>query len=81
MPLPEVESTRPALGDEPVLRALDVSVRFGGVVALNGVNLDARPGEVLGVIGPNGAGKTTLFDVLSGIRPPTSGRIVYAATT
>jgi branched-chain amino acid transport system ATP-binding protein len=77
MPLPEVESTRPALGDEPVLRALDVSVRFGGVVALNGVNLDARPGEVVGVIGPNGAGKTTLFDVLSGIRPPTSGRIVY----
>ena len=77
MPLPEVESTRPASGEEPVLRAVDVSVRFGGVVALNGVTLDARPGEVLGLIGPNGAGKTTLFDVLSGIRPPTSGRIVY----
>ena len=77
MPLPEVESTRPASGEEPVLRAVDVSVRFGGVVALNGVNLDARPGEVLGLIGPNGAGKTTLFDVLSGIRPPTSGRIVF----
>jgi branched-chain amino acid transport system ATP-binding protein len=58
-----------------VLRAHDVSVRFGGVAALSEVTLEARPGEVLGVIGPNGAGKTTLFDVLSGIRSPASGRI------
>ena len=59
------------------LSAADVSVRFGGVAALTSVSLDAHSGEVLGLIGPNGAGKTTLFDVLSGIRPPTSGRILY----
>jgi branched-chain amino acid transport system ATP-binding protein len=59
------------------LSAADVSVRFGGVAALSDVTIDARAGEVVGLIGPNGAGKTTLFDVLSGIRAPTSGRIVY----
>src|SRR2546426_5878605 len=75
MAVPEldVESTP----SEPVLRAVDVSMRFGGVMALSGVGLEARAGEVVGVIGPNGAGKTTLFDVLSGIQPPTSGQIVY----
>ena len=61
----------------PVLHAVDVSVRFGGVVALHDVSIDARGGEVLGLIGPNGAGKTTLFDALSGIRPPTEGRVFY----
>jgi branched-chain amino acid transport system ATP-binding protein len=71
----EGENTRFAAGDEAVLRAVDVSVRFGGVSALSDVTIDARAGEVLGVIGPNGAGKTTLFDVLSGIRPPATGRI------
>src|SRR4051794_10971701 len=74
---PGTEPTPPAPADGPVLRAVDVSVRFGGVVALDSVTLDARAGEIIGVIGPNGAGKTTLFDVLSGIRPPTSGRITY----
>ena len=59
------------------LSAAGVSVRFGGVTAVADVSIDARAGEVLGLIGPNGAGKTTLFDVLSGIRSPTSGRIVY----
>jgi branched-chain amino acid transport system ATP-binding protein len=79
MPAPGtgIESTRPTPHGEPVLRAVDVSVRFGGIAALSGVALDARAGEVVGVIGPNGAGKTTLFDVLSGIRPPTSGRIFF----
>ncbi|MFJ9076204.1 ABC transporter ATP-binding protein [Streptomyces sp. NPDC102278] len=59
-----------------VLEALDVSVRFGGVRALTGVDLGVRAGEVCGVIGPNGAGKTTLFDVLSGIRRPDRGRLL-----
>ena len=61
----------------PVLHAVDVSVRFGGVVALHDVSVEVRAGEVLGLIGPNGAGKTTLFDVLSGLRAPSSGRVVY----
>ena len=72
-----IDTSPRARSDDAVLRAVDVSVRFGGVAALNGVTLDARAGQIIGVIGPNGAGKTTLFDVLSGIRAPTSGRIVY----
>jgi branched-chain amino acid transport system ATP-binding protein len=59
-----------------MLRAVDVTVRFGGVTALDHVSIEAGAGEVLGLIGPNGAGKTTLFDVFSGIRPPTSGQVV-----
>jgi branched-chain amino acid transport system ATP-binding protein len=73
----ETEAAPRARAGDAVLRAVDVSVRFGGVAALAGVTLDARGGEILGVIGPNGAGKTTLFDVLSGIRAPSSGRILY----
>ncbi|MEV6593748.1 ABC transporter ATP-binding protein [Streptomyces acidicola] len=60
----------------PALRATGVGVRFGGVRALDGVDLTLRPGEVCGLIGPNGAGKTTLFDVLSGIRRPDEGRVL-----
>ncbi|MFD9367208.1 ABC transporter ATP-binding protein [Streptomyces sp. NPDC060020] len=59
-----------------VLEASGVSVRFGGVKALTGVDLGIRAGEVCGLIGPNGAGKTTLFDVLSGIRRPDQGRML-----
>lgn len=59
--------------------ALDsITVRFGGITALNGVSLDALDGEVLGVIGPNGAGKTTLFDVISGVRVPDEGTVVLS---
>jgi len=64
----------------PVLEALDIGVRFGGIRALDGVSLALRPGEVCGLIGPNGAGKTTLFDVLSGIRRPDEGRILLDGT-
>jgi branched-chain amino acid transport system ATP-binding protein len=53
-----------------------VTVRFGGIVALDEVTLAAAPGEILGIIGPNGAGKTTLFDVVAGVRRPTSGRVL-----
>lgn len=57
------------------LRVENVTVRFGGVVALDGVTFDAQPGEVLGVIGPNGAGKTTLFNVISGLQRPSAGTV------
>jgi branched-chain amino acid transport system ATP-binding protein len=57
------------------LRVRDVQVRFAGVVAVDGVSLQARCGEVLGLIGPNGAGKTTLFDAICGLRPPDRGLV------
>ena len=59
----------------PVLEVREVSRRFGGVRALDGVSFDVRPGEILGFIGPNGAGKTTLFDVISGYTPADGGSI------
>lgn len=60
----------------PVLEARDVTVRFGGLVAVNGVSLAVPPGEVVGLLGPNGAGKSVLFSVLSGLRAPNAGRVL-----
>ncbi len=53
-----------------------VTVRFGGITALDDVSFEVGRGEVLGLIGPNGAGKTTLFDVVSGVRTPDDGRVM-----
>ena len=58
-----------------MLRVENVDVRFGGLMALHEVSLHADLGVVTGLIGPNGAGKTTLFNVITGIQPPTAGRI------
>jgi sulfate-transporting ATPase len=67
-----VDEPRP---DDVVLAARDVTVRFGGLVAVNGVNLDVRRGEIVGLIGANGAGKTTLFNTISGLQQPTAGSV------
>jgi branched-chain amino acid transport system ATP-binding protein len=58
-----------------LLRTADVVVRFGGIHALNSVDLEVDAGVVTGLIGPNGAGKTTLFNVISGLQTPTRGRV------
>jgi branched-chain amino acid transport system ATP-binding protein len=60
---------------ELALDVRDVSVRFGGVRAVNGVSFTLEEGTSLGIIGPNGAGKTTLFDIISGFVTPTSGEV------
>ena len=68
----------PAPTDELMLSLSDITVRFGGITALDRLSFDARAGEVLGIIGPNGAGKTTLFDVIAGVRPPNEGQVLLA---
>ncbi|MFZ2827198.1 ABC transporter ATP-binding protein [Hydrogenophaga sp.] len=61
-----------------LLSAQNLSVRFGGVLAVNNVSFDVKKGEVFTLIGPNGAGKTTVFNLISRIYTPTSGQIQYA---
>ena len=60
-----------------LLSAQDLSVRFGGVLAVNKVSFDVRRGEVFTLIGPNGAGKTTVFNLISRIYNPTTGSITW----
>ncbi len=62
-------------GEAPLLSVNDVSVVFGGIIALNGVSFDMKKGQILGLIGPNGAGKTTLFNCLSRLYQPSKGDI------
>ena len=61
----------------PILTVEDLAIHFGGVHALDGVNLTARSAEIAGVIGPNGAGKTTFFNCLSGLLTPDRGDITF----
>ncbi|MBX3502663.1 MAG: ABC transporter ATP-binding protein [Alphaproteobacteria bacterium] len=67
---------RPSSGD-PLLSVQGVSVRFGGIVALDGVSFEVFSGQIAGLIGPNGAGKTTLFNCLSRLYQPSSGDILF----
>src|SRR5678816_2169262 len=60
-----------------LLSAKNLSVRFGGVLAVNNVSFDVRRGEVFTLIGPNGAGKTTVFNLISRIYNPTTGTIHF----
>lgn len=60
-----------------LLELRNVTMRFGGVTALNDVSLEVKEGEILALIGPNGAGKTTIFNVITGVYKPTSGQILF----
>src|SRR3954451_3691079 len=60
-----------------LLDAHDISKRFAGITALNGVSLDVNDGEIVGLIGPNGAGKTTFFNCLLGILRPDGGSVTF----
>lgn len=66
------------MSTEPILRVRGVARRFGGVIALDGVDLDVTPGIVQAVIGPNGSGKTTLLNTLSGAYRPDAGSIMLS---
>ena len=63
--------------DPAVLAAVDVRKRFGALAVLDGVNLELKEGDAVGIVGPNGAGKTTLLNVLSGSLAPDAGRISF----
>jgi branched-chain amino acid transport system ATP-binding protein len=62
---------------EPLLETKDLTVKFGGLTALDEVTFDIKRGEILGLIGPNGAGKTTCFNAITGVYRPTSGTVIF----
>jgi branched-chain amino acid transport system ATP-binding protein len=65
---------------EHTLHAQKATIRFGGLVAVNELDMQVRRGEIYGLIGPNGAGKTTIFNLLTGVYEPTSGEIHFEGT-
>ncbi|MGH3725899.1 MAG: ABC transporter ATP-binding protein [Mycobacterium sp.] len=77
--LVEEEAEVEAAPTEPevLLEVNELTLKFGGLQALDGVSFDIRRGEILGLVGPNGAGKTTCFNAITGVYRPTSGSIVF----
>ncbi|MGH9195425.1 MAG: ATP-binding cassette domain-containing protein, partial [Acidimicrobiia bacterium] len=59
-----------------LLQTQELTLRFGGITALDEVTLNVEPGEIVGLLGPNGAGKSTLFNVISGFLKPDRGRVL-----
>lgn len=61
-----------------ILRTSGITIRFGGVVAVDGLSLEVGDGEIIALIGPNGAGKTTAFNIITGVYRPNGGRVIFA---
>ena len=76
MPAPMDGPAGAAPGSEEILRLEGLTVAFGGLKAVSGVDLSLGAHDLVGLIGPNGAGKTTVFNAITGVHPPTSGRIL-----
>ncbi|HEV2864252.1 MAG TPA: ABC transporter ATP-binding protein [Pyrinomonadaceae bacterium] len=70
-------SEEQAADGDSILRTDKATIRFGGLVAVNALDMAVRRGEIYGLIGPNGAGKTTVFNLLTGVYKPTSGEIYF----
>jgi branched-chain amino acid transport system permease protein len=66
-----------AVSTEPLLRVRGLSKRFGGLLAVDGIDFDVGAGEIVGLIGPNGAGKSTTFNLISGVLPPSGGTVTF----
>lgn len=65
------------MSNEKVLKVENVTMQFGGVIAVDNMNLEVNKGEIVSLIGPNGAGKTTAFNVITGVYAPTNGAVYY----
>src|SRR5690606_2114603 len=76
-PLRRRDSRPPARMNPPLLEVQHLTMRFGGLVAVNDLSLTARKGEITAIIGPNGAGKTTVFNCLTGFYKPTVGQLTF----
>jgi branched-chain amino acid transport system ATP-binding protein len=72
-----VQPQQPVASTTPLLSVRGLTIRFGGLTAVDGVDFDVLPGQIYSVIGPNGAGKTTVFNVITGIYKPTSGQVIF----
>ena len=69
------------MSEKSVLRMENVTMQFGGVVAVNNLSLDVPEGQIVALIGPNGAGKTTAFNCITGVYQPTNGRVEFMGKT
>ncbi len=72
-----VQAGQPAASRNPLLSIRGLTIRFGGLAAVDGVDFDVMPGQIYSIIGPNGAGKTTVFNVITGIYKPSAGQILF----
>jgi branched-chain amino acid transport system ATP-binding protein len=75
------EPVREPAGGAPLLEIRDIALRFGGIVALDGVSFTLDKGQILGLIGPNGAGKTTLFNCISRLYTPNRGDVLFEGSS